>query len=116
MKSSWVLIVGSAIVLAAGLVIGFVPVSTTLTEISPQLRLVPVSCGNGYLPASPSARPGDVVELPAQPPVLLPRTSYAQHCALAVGWRRFASWILTVLGALGLAVCLASARTAGLGR
>lgn len=110
------LIVGAAIVLAAGLVIGLIPVSTALTEISPQLRLVTISCGDGYLPARPPAGPGDLVELPAQPPVLLPGASYAEHCALAVGWRRYVSWILTVLGALGLAVCLARARTARLDR
>jgi hypothetical protein len=111
-----VLIVGSAIVLAAGLVIGLLPVSATLTEISPQLRLVTASCGDGYLPASPPVRPGDLVEQPAEPPVLLPRTSYAEHCTLAVGWRRYVSWILTVLGALGLAVCLADTRRSRLGR
>jgi len=116
MRSSRLLVVGAAVALAAGLVIGLMPIGTTLTEISPRVRLVAVSCGDGYLPANPPARPGELVEVPTRPPLLLTRSSYAQHCGLAVGWRRHLAWLLTVLGALGLAVRVATTRTARLGR
>jgi len=39
----------SAVLLVVGVVLGFTPVKATMTEIEPDLRLLTVSCGNGFL-------------------------------------------------------------------
>jgi hypothetical protein len=104
-----VIIAVSVLLLGAGVVLGFLPVRATLTQIVPELRLVTVSCGNGYLQATPPVQPGDLVALPGEAGVYLPRTTYAEHCGEAAGWRRYAAWGLTALGALGLAITFSSA-------
>jgi hypothetical protein len=101
----------SALALLAGVLLGLFPIQASMTQISPELRRLSVSCGNGYLGTTPATYPGDVVELPGEPGVFLPRASYDTHCDEAVGWRRYAAWGLTALGALGLAVTVAGART-----
>jgi len=101
----------SVLLLVVGVVLGFLPVRATLTQIEPELRLLTVSCGNGYLQAAPPVQPGDLVGLPDEPGVLLPRASYAAHCAGSAGWKRYAAWGLTALGALGLAITYSGART-----
>jgi hypothetical protein len=101
----------SVLLLGAGVVLGFLPVSATLTQIAPELRLVTVSCGNGYLQATPPTQPGDLVALPGESGVYLPRSTYVEHCGDAAGWRRYAAWALTALGALGLAITFSAVRT-----
>jgi hypothetical protein len=101
----------SAVLLVVGVVLGFTPVKATMTEIEPDLRLLTVSCGNGFLQASPPLQPGDLVALPQDPVVYLPRADYATHCADAAGWKRYAAWGLTALGALGLAITFSASRT-----
>jgi hypothetical protein len=101
----------SVLLLGAGVVLGFLPVRATLTQIAPELRLVTVSCGNGYLQATPPTQPGDLVALPGESGVYLPRGTYVEHCGEAAGWRRYAAWALTALGALGLAITFSAART-----
>jgi hypothetical protein len=101
----------SAVLLVVGVVLGFVPVKATLTEIAPELRLITVPCGNVYLRNIPPTQPGDLVALPGESGVYLPRASYVEHCSESVGWRRYAAWGLTALGALGLAITFAAART-----
>jgi hypothetical protein len=100
----------SVLLLGAGVVLGFLPVRATLTQIAPELRLVTVSCGNGYLQATPPTQPGDLVALPGESGVYLPRSTYVEHCGEAAGWRRYAAWALTALGALGLAITFSAAR------
>lgn len=100
----------SASLFVAGVVLGFLPVTATLTQITPRPRLVTVSCGNGYLRATPPAQPGDLVALPGETGVYLPRDTYAAHCGQAAGWKPYAAWALTALGALGLAVTFSAAR------
>lgn len=110
------MIVLSAVVLVGGVVLGLLPVHTTLTQVAPELRLLTVSCGDGYLGGSPTARPGDLVELPVDGGVLLPRSAYTAHCDEAVGgWRRPLAWALTAVGALGLAAGVVNGRTFGSG-
>ena len=101
----------SAVLLVVGVVLGFTPIKATMTEIEPQLRLLTVSCGNGFLQASPPLQPGDLVALPQDPVVYLPRADYATHCGEAAGWKRYAAWGLTALGALGLAIAFSASRT-----
>jgi hypothetical protein len=101
----------SSLLLVAGVVLGFLPVSATLTEIAPQLRLITVPCGNVYLRNIPPTQPGDLVALPGESGVYLPRASYVEHCSESVGWRRYAAWGLTAIGALGLAITFSAART-----
>ncbi|HEX4252707.1 MAG TPA: hypothetical protein VH008_32895 [Pseudonocardia sp.] len=101
----------SAVLLVVGVVLGFIPVKATMTEIEPELRLLTVSCGNGFLQASPPLQAGDLVALPQNPVVYLPRADYATHCAEAAGWKRYAAWGLTAVGALGLAITFSAART-----
>jgi hypothetical protein len=101
----------SAVLLVVGVVLGFTPVKATMTEIEPDLRLLTVSCGNGFLQASPPLQAGDLVALPQNPVVYLPRADYATHCAEAAGWKRYAAWGLTALGALGLAITFSASRT-----
>jgi len=101
----------SAVLLVMGVVLGFTPVKATMTEIEPDLRLLTVSCGNGFLQASPPLQPGDLVALPQDPVVYLPRADYATHCAEAAGWKRYAAWGLTAIGALGLAITFSASRT-----
>jgi hypothetical protein len=101
----------SGLLLVAGVVLGFLPVKATLTEIAPELRLITVPCGNVYLRNIPPTQPGDLVALPGEQGVYLPRASYVEHCSEAVGWRRYAAWGLTALGALGLAITFSAART-----
>jgi uncharacterized membrane protein YgcG len=101
----------SAVLLVAGVVLGFMPVKTQLTEIQPELRLLNVSCGNNFLRASLPALPGNLVALPEEPGVYLPRADYDAHCGAAAGWKRYVAWGLTALGALGLALTFSAART-----
>jgi hypothetical protein len=101
----------SSLFLVAGVVLGFLPVSATLTEIAPELRLITVPCGNVYLRNIPPTQPGDLVALPGESGVYLPRASYVEHCSESVGWRRYAAWGLTAIGALGLAITFSAART-----
>jgi len=101
----------SGLLLVAGVVLGFLPVKATLTQIAPELRLITVPCGNVYLRNIPPTQPGDLVALPGEQGVYLPRASYVEHCSEAVGWRRYAAWGLTAIGALGLAITFAAART-----
>ena len=99
----------SAVVLVVGVVLGLLPVKASLTQVRPQLRLLTVSCGNGYLQVTPPVQAGDLVALPDERGVFLPKQSFTAHCSEAVGWRRLAAWGLTGLGVLGLAVAFASA-------
>jgi hypothetical protein len=101
----------SAVLLVAGVVLGFMPVRTQLTEIQPELRLLNVSCGNNFLRASPPELPGNVVALPEEPGVYLPRADFNAHCGAAAGWKRYVAWGLTAIGALGLALTFSAART-----
>jgi hypothetical protein len=105
----FLVIATSALMLGAGVVLGFLPVTATLTQITPHPRLVTVSCGNGYLRAIPPAQPGDLVALPGETGVYLPRGTYAAHCGQAAGWKPYAAWGLTALGALGLAIAFSAA-------
>jgi hypothetical protein len=98
----------ATVVLVAGVVLGLLPVKATIVQLEPALRQLTVGCGNGYLTTTPPVQPGNLVELPGEPGVFLPRDNYASQCASAVGWHRYASWGLTALGVLGLAVALAS--------
>lgn len=102
----------SALVLVAGVVIGLLPVSASITQVKPQLRLLTAECGNGFLLTTPPVLPGDLVALPSERDVFLPRQAYVDHCADAVGWRRYAAWGLTAVGVLGLAVTLAGGGSA----
>lgn len=103
----------SALALLAGVLLGLFPIQASMIQISPVLRELSVACGNGYLATTPPVHPGDLVELPGEPGVYLPQASYQTHCGEAVGWRRYGAWSLTALGALGLAVTFAAARTPG---
>jgi hypothetical protein len=104
-----VTMVAAALVLAAGVVLGLLPVQASITQLQPELRLLSVSCGNGYLQTTPPVLRGNLVELPDERGVYLPKDSYAQQCANAVGWRKYGAWGLTGLGVLGLASTLAGA-------
>jgi hypothetical protein len=101
----------SAVLLVAGVALGFMPVRTQLTEIQPELRLLNVSCGNNFLQASLPELPGNLVALPEEPGVYLPRADFDAHCGAAAGWKRYVAWGLTALGALGLALMFSAART-----
>lgn len=112
MKLSRVAVISvSALALLAGVFLGLAPVRATLTQISPELRLLHVTCGNGYLRVTPPERPDALVELPGEPGVFVPRATYDEHCAIAAGWRRYPAWGLTALGALGLALTFAAGRS-----
>jgi hypothetical protein len=112
MKLSRVAVIAlSVLALVAGAWLGLMPVKASMTQISPELRILSVSCGNGYLGAGLPVHPGDLVEIPGEHPVYLPKADYDTHCGDAVGWRRYAAWALTGLGALGLAMTLAAGRT-----
>jgi hypothetical protein len=114
MRFSRIAVIGvSALALLAGVLLGLFPIQASIIQISPVVRELSVSCGNGYLATTPPVHPGDLVELPGEPGVYLPRASYQTHCGEAVGWRRYGAWGLTALGALGLAVTFAAARTPG---
>lgn len=114
MKLSRVAVIAvSALALVAGVWLGLLPIKASMTMISPDLRLLTVSCGNGYLGAGLSVHPGDLVEIPGEHAVYLPKASYDAYCRDAVGWRRYGAWGLTGLGVLGLAMTLATARTPG---
>lgn len=102
----------SALVLVAGVVMGLLPVTASITQVKPQLRLLTAECGNGFLLTTPPVLPGDLVALPSERDVFLPKQTYADHCSDAVGVRRYASWGLTALGVLGLAVTLAGGSSA----
>jgi hypothetical protein len=104
-----VTMVVAALVLVAGVVLGLLPVKASITQLQPQLRLLSVGCGNGYLQTTPPVLRGNLVELPDEPRVYLPKDRYAQQCANAVGWRKYGAWGLTALGVLGLAITLAGA-------
>jgi hypothetical protein len=106
-----VLVIIALVLLAAGVVLGFTPARATLTEVAPELRQITVSCGNNLLRHTPAVLPGDLVALPDDPSVLVPRAGYQANCDVAVGWRRWTAWALTGLGVLILAVTLAAART-----
>lgn len=101
----------AAVALLAGVVIGFMPVKASITQLQPQLRLLSVACGNGYLQTTPPVLQGNLVQLSDEPGVYLPRDSYAQQCTNAVGWRRYGAWALTVVGVLGLAFTVAGANS-----
>jgi hypothetical protein len=101
----------STVLLVAGVALGFMPVRTQLTEIQPELRLLNVSCGNNFLQASLPELPGNLVALPEEPGVYLPRADFDAHCGAAAGWKRYVAWGLTALGALGLALTFSAART-----
>lgn len=107
----------AAVVLVAGVVLGLLPVKATIVQLEPALRQLTVGCGNGYLTTTPPVQHGNLVELPGEPGVFLPKDNYADQCASAVGWHRYASWGLTALGVLGLAIALAgsSGRSRGTG-
>jgi hypothetical protein len=112
MKLSRVAVIAlSVLALVAGAWLGLMPIQASMTQISPELRILSVSCGNGYLGAGLAVHPGDLVEIPGEHAVYLPKADYDTHCGEAVGWRRYAAWALTGLGALGLAMTLAAART-----
>lgn len=111
MKLSRVAVIAlSVLALVAGAWLGLMPIKASMTQISPELRILSVSCGNGYLGAGLAVHPGDLVEIPGEHAVYLPKVDYDTHCGEAVGWRRYAAWALTGLGALGLAMTLAGAR------
>jgi hypothetical protein len=97
-----------AIVLVAGVWLGLMPVKASITQIKPELRLLSVSCGNGYLGVVPPIQHGNLVELPDEAGVFLPQETFDQHCSSAVGWRKYASWALTGLGVLALAIAIAA--------
>jgi hypothetical protein len=97
----------AAVVLLAGVVLGLMPVTAQITQLQPELRLLSAACGNGYLQTTPQVRAGNLVELPDEPGVYLPKDSYAQQCSSTVGWRKYAAWGLTVLGVLALAFTFA---------
>jgi hypothetical protein len=103
----------SALLLVAGVVIGLLPITATMTQVKPELRLLSVSCGNGFLLTTPSVQRGDLVALPGEEDVFLPRDSYAAHCSDAAGWRRYAAWGLTGIGVLGLALALSAGTGSG---
>jgi hypothetical protein len=112
MKLSRVAVIAlSVLALLAGAWLGLMPIKASMTQISPDLRILSVSCGNGYLGAGLPVHPGDLVEIPEAHPVYLPKADYDTHCGDAVGWRRYAAWALTGLGALGLAMTLAAGRS-----
>ena len=106
-----VIIVLSLVLLVAGVVLGFTPARATLTEVAPQLRQIDVHCGNSYLRHTPPVQAGDLVALPEDAGVLVPRAGFVANCDAAVGWHRWAAWALTVLGVLGLAITFAVGRT-----
>ncbi|HZZ47813.1 MAG TPA: hypothetical protein VFE65_13085 [Pseudonocardia sp.] len=97
-----------AIVLVAGVWLGLTPIKASITQIKPELRLLSVSCGNGYLGVVPPVQHGNLVELPDEAGVYLPQATFDQHCSSAVGWRKYASWGLTGLGVLALAIAIAA--------
>ncbi len=100
----------SIVALAFGLYLGLRPVTAPLTQVSPVVRELTVTCGIGFLPTVPPAGAGDLVTLPSEPGVALPRATYAEHCAGATSWRPYVAWGLTGLGIAGLAVILAARR------
>lgn len=112
MKLSRVAVIAvSVLALLAGGWLGLLPIKATMTQISPVLRQMSVSCGNGYLGSSLPVHPGGLVEIPGEHAVYLPKAAYDTHCGEAVGPRRYAAWGLTALGVLGLAMTFAAART-----
>jgi hypothetical protein len=104
-----------AIVLVAGVWLGLTPVKASITQIKPELRLLSVSCGNGYLGVVPPVQHGNLVELPDEAGVFLPQATFDEHCSSAVGWRKYASWGLTGLGVLALAIAIAASSAASSG-
>jgi hypothetical protein len=106
-KSSVRLIVVAvaAVALMAGMFIGLRPLSASLTQISPDVRVLTVSCGIGYLPGVPD--PADPVPLKSDPGVFLPHKTYAEHCALVTSWQPWVAWLLTAIGLGGMAVLFA---------
>ncbi len=110
MKSSVRLIVVAvaAVALLAGMFIGLRPLSASLTQISPDVRVLTVPCGIGYLPGVPD--PADPVPLKSDPGVFLPHKTYAEHCSLVTGWQPWVAWILTAIGLGGMAVLFAGRR------
>jgi len=103
-KSSVQLVVVAlgAVVLVAGAFFGLRPISTEVTQVSPEIRTLQLSCGIGYLPGVPSN--GDPVQIPSEPGTLLPRATYADRCGMATSYQPYLAWGLTVLGLLGLAL------------
>lgn len=107
------LILVSFAALGVGVWLGLTPIRAQMTAISPDLRRLDVSCGNGYLGESPRVLPGDAIEPPGERGVLVRVSDYRAYCDPAVGQRRLGSWALTALGALGLAITLAGAGQRG---
>lgn len=107
------LILVSFVALGVGVWLGLTPIRAQMTAISPDLRRLDVSCGNGYLGESPRVQAGDAIEPPGEPGVLVRVSDYRAYCDPAVGQRRLGSWALTALGALGLAITLAGAGQRG---
>jgi hypothetical protein len=103
-KSSVQLVVVAlgAVVLVIGAFFGLRPITAEVTQVSPEIRTLQLSCGIGYLPGVPAT--GDPVELPGEPGTFLPRANYAEHCDLAISYQPYLAWALTVLGLLGLAL------------
>ena len=106
-----VTMVVAAVVLVTGIVIGLMPVKASITQLQPELRLLSVSCGNGYLQIPPPVVQGNLVQLPDEPGVYLTKDTFSQQCSSAVGWRKYAAWGLTAIGVLGLAIALSSANS-----
>lgn len=95
----------AGVVLIAGMFFGLQPIKASLTQITPDVRVLTVPCGVGYLPGVPDS--SDPVLLKDHPGVALPQQVYADHCSEVSGWHPWVAWILTALGLGGIALIFA---------
>ena len=103
-----IIVAVAAVALMAGMFVGLRPLSASLTQISPEVRVLTVPCGIGYLPGVPD--PADPVPLKSDPGVSLPHKVYAEHCSLVTSYQPWLAWILTAIGLGGMAMLFAGRR------
>ena len=110
MKSSvrLIIVAVAAVALVAGMFVGLRPLTASLTQISPEVRVLTVPCGIGYLPGVPD--PADPVPLKSDPGISLPHKVYAEHCSLVTSYQPWLAWILTAFGLGGMAMLFAGRR------
>lgn len=95
----------AGVALVAGMFFGLQPLTASLTQITPDVRVLNVPCGIGYLPGAPDS--ADPVPLRGDPGVALPHKVYADHCSEVTGWHPWVAWILTAIGLGGIALIFA---------